>query len=606
MLKNIISFAALFALLVSLTFAASTAAAAETAVHSDMAPASASIAVATSAPSVSSSTAASPDVAPSASIAPSADVAPSASIAPTHTASADVAPSASIAPTPAPSADIAPTASIAPRQAIPMPPYTPPNATNISFKVVPQIANLAVGSTQQFDAQLSVNGVAMSVIANWSNFGAGSIDANGLYNATTAGMDIVKARYYYAPTNTTYTAMAGINATAPANVSFRIYPQMVNLTLGSTQQFTAQVTVNGVASNAIANWSNMGVGSIDANGLYNATSPGIAIVRATYHYAPTNASFMAMAGINVTNITAPAPATPSGSGSTGSGSNNGGSAFRTTTTLSFSCAGKPGAVTINYIVANAGTATVKIIYSSTGDVVLSRTVSGTTSFDFTPEKEGSYEVRVKLGTDQSSAYFTVRSCGQPNANTTQTVTVSLAPKTELVLSKTITYPNGFVKKFEVWRTTENGAEKYNSQITLTYTGTKTIHNATVLDSVPKSVVSSISQISFDRRTSRTTATATSLDLEWDASSIINGETVTYRYSFARALTSEMIGSFAPPKLLTGAPGEATPSGQPGDIGSLISASMAATVFGISLPLVVLAALLVLGAVYFFVAGRKKE
>ena len=449
------------------------------------------------------------------------------------------------------------------------------NSTNVTFFVSPQYAALEPGQTQQFRAVLTIDGVPQNVSAIWSldlTPGAGTLSAGGLFSALSQGSAVVIADYYYGPNETHYKNVALVNVSAGtennATKYLEIIPSSAAVTVGQTKQFLAvfhsgqnSIPLNG--SGVGWNSDNATVGTVSKEGLFTALFAGSTNVIASYNGSSASYEATAMVSVGAAQVQ---PSAGSGS-SSGSGSNNGGGAFKTSTLASFTCAGKPGTVRITYLVNNQQSAVVEIYFiGAANEKVMSKVVNGSDSFEFTPERAGKYEARVSLGKDQASAYFTVPACSENQANEQKNVTVNLLPKKELVLSKTVRYNNGFTKKFEVYRTTEGSSESYNSQITLVYESNFSVNYSTVVDFAPKTVLASVSQIEFETRPTRTTSGA-SLEFEWDVKTLANGERLTYKYSFARPLTEQIIDTFAAPKLIY----SSTRKGQ--DNGSLFSAAL---------------------------------
>ncbi|MCX6769586.1 MAG: Ig-like domain-containing protein, partial [Candidatus Micrarchaeota archaeon] len=499
------------------------------------------------------------------------------------------------------------------------------NNTNdsIYLELSPSFASLYVNETQNFTAILHTgpNGNVVTVLSpgsvGWGswNTSVGTIQ-NGIFTARSEGRTSILAIYgnlqlHLPRANATVQVNPAPLQNITNNTNYSSYleisPANPVINVGDMQNFTAIFhSGNGSVASLPAssvNWlsDNTSVGTIDQNGIFTANSSGYNTVGALY--SESNYSYSASTLVTVNPIPAVAPNNGNGGNSgTYAGSGNGGGSFKTSTVASFSCSGKSGSVKITYFVSGSPEATVEVIYLGENDEkVLKKIVSGTSTFGFTPQKEGRYEVRVSLGVDQSSAYFTVPACTGENAFVQQNVTVQLQPKTEIILSKTIRYENGFTKKFEVYRTTDGSIERYNTEITLTYTGTKNLYNVTVLDSVPKSIVSGASQIAFGKSPTRTTS-GDSIGFEWGARSIVNGEKVTYSYSFARPLTASMIDAFAVPSLLVKTEIPSSQGGQ--DIGSMISASIGA-LGGFSLPLVIVGFVLVAAVTFKFITGRNK-
>ena len=473
-----------------------------------------------------------------------------------------------------------------------------------------------VGSTQQFVAHLyDHNGTYLLDLPNselsWMSINAsvGTIDAQGVLAALSPGTTDVRVLY----TGTFYTNVASQNMAAvtvnaappPANISYiLVTPNPAALFTGQSQQFIATAYDSGnhslgVLPNANLAWSvdNSAVGTIDANGTFAALASGSAVVGAAYGPLLANAS------VTVSQFV-PNPIGGGGSGGSG-GNGNGGSSFKTSTTASFSCAGKAGTVKIIVYDSAVKNATVDIFYmgGSKSELVLSKEITGTTTLDFTPPQAGDYTMHVSVGTEQTSANFFVPYCGPQTANVTQNITVNLAPSRELVFSKLVYYPGGFSKRFSVYKTTDGQTETYESDIVLylNYTGNSTMYGFDILDSVPSSVLARASQVTFADRPS---VLFSEPRFEWHVKSISKGGRLSYAYSFSRPLTEQMIALFDAPTIreaATGAPATAAQSG------GLLAASIG-PIFGIQLPLigVVLAFIVLLALLYFFLFRKKEE
>ncbi|MGZ4788332.1 MAG: alkaline phosphatase family protein [Terriglobales bacterium] len=164
-----------------------------------------------------------------------------------------------------------------------------PASTGISVTISPTTATLAVGTNQQFKAQVtgttntavtwSVDGV------NGGDSSVGTITDNGSYTAPlTAGSHTVTA-----------TSVADPQQSASASVSvirMTVSPDNATVAPSGTQQFTA--TVDGTSNTAVT-WSvdgvgggNSTVGTIDSTGLYTApATEGTHTVTATTVVVPT-------------------------------------------------------------------------------------------------------------------------------------------------------------------------------------------------------------------------------------------------------------------------------------------------------------------------------
>ena len=485
----------------------------------------------------------------------------------------------------------------------------PPPANNSTYlEIIPPSASLIVGQTQQFAAVFHMNGSAAEVPAQWSYVGDEcTITDSGLLSAVNPGSGKVVAIYGESPINIGYVAEAPVEVSSnlPPNATYlELVPSSANLTVGQSQQFVAVLHTGpgGAYATEIPpsqiNWSvnDTAVGTIAGTGIFTAAANGSALVSAIYGNA-TPTAYLATATVQVGQGTATQG---------GAGGGSAGGAYKTSTVASFTCAGRAATIKVTYLVSTELDATVDIYYLGAKNAkVASKTLGGTGSFEFTPEKEGRYEVRVSLGVNQASAYFTVPSCTAGQPITEQNVTVSLKPGAERVLTKTVDYQNGFTKKFEVWRATDtSGTDRYRTDITLTYTGRNTVYNATVQDFLPKGVVASSSQVVFEKRPSSTGETSGSLEFKWQLASVVKNERLTYKYSFARPLTEQMIDSFPPPQLLAG-PAPIPQQGGTGGVDSMLAAALSG-LSGFNLWIVLVVVLVAAAAIYLFVFRKKKE
>lgn len=494
----------------------------------------------------------------------------------------------------------------------------PPNGTAY-LEITPASAALSIGQTQQFTAIFHAsNGNILEVPVQWSAAGGvGVVSASGLFTATSAGSGTVTALYdpVIWTGNETFTASAQVSVTSsppppPTGNYITITPSSASLNVGGTQEFdvvyhSGEFVMFVPDENVVWGIDNSAVGSMGTGGIFTANAEGTAILAASYTPQSSTATYKANATVTVSSAPIPPSGGDGGNGGSGGGSsNNGGGMYKTSTTASFSCAGKGGSVKIAYLVSGSPQAIIQIFYLGNGnrEQVLFRTVTGTTGFDFSPDRAGSYEVRVSLGADQNSAYFTVPACSPGEAPVTQNVTVRLEPSVELILSKTVDYGNGFSKKFEVYRLNDGKTESYRTDIALSYLSQDNHNNATVADGVPKSVISSQGLITFAKRPSRFDNTKET-GFEWDAASIANGERLAWSYSFSRPLTEQMISAFSAPRLIVA---KVEPvSGDSGGIGSMLAASIGA-IAGLDATVFVLAIALIIGAAYFLIFGRKKD
>jgi len=502
-------------------------------------------------------------------------------------------------------------------------PPPPPGNFTYTLLISPTSANLMVGATQHFIAQLyDENGTYMLDVddadLSWSSSNAtvGAIDSLGIFTALSAGSALVNVVYIgdiYPNVSSQNTANVTVAAAPlPANVSYiTVTPQTVALFTGQSQQFIATAYDSGNSSlgvlpNSNLSWSvTSGIGAIDANGTFSASSVGSGTVTAVYVRPSPLIAISGNASVTVSQFV-PSPIGGGGSGGSGGSNSNGGASFKTSTTVSFSCAGKTGTVKITVYDSAVKNATVEIIYAggSKSEKVLVKEITGTTSLDFTPSQAGDYILRVTVGTDQTNANFFVPHCGPQTLNVTQNITVRLEPSRELVFTKLVNYPGGFSKRFSVYKITDGQTESFESDIVLylNYTGNSTRYDFDILDSVPSSVLARSSQITFSDRPS---ILSSEPRFEWHVKSVSKGGRLSYAYSFGRPLTEQMIDLFGAPTIREAATG--SPSAKPAQDAGLLSASIG-PMFGITVPLlgVVFAFLVLLALLYFFLFGKKKE
>ena len=150
--------------------------------------------------------------------------------------------------------------------ALEVPVYVPPPVV-----VVPPVASLYAGQTQQFTAQLHI--IALTGTVNWSiTPQVGTISSSGLYMAPSP----ISAQQVV-----TVTATNAADGAQSASVSVILYPRAsasvtpATATLGpsQTQQFKATVQ-NAASGNMAVSWSisPSGAGTVDSTGLYTAPS----------------------------------------------------------------------------------------------------------------------------------------------------------------------------------------------------------------------------------------------------------------------------------------------------------------------------------------------
>lgn len=153
-----------------------------------------------------------------------------------------------------------------------------PNRRNLErVEVGPGSATLTRGQTQQFTAVgVWEDGLVKSVPLVWSSTG-GTISAEGLFTAGSApGNFRVIARYKMG----TQADTAFVSITEPQVVGLDVTPGTTSLVTGATQQYVATARMSdGTSKQVGTTWEATG-GSINAAGLYSATTNGSWKVRA--------------------------------------------------------------------------------------------------------------------------------------------------------------------------------------------------------------------------------------------------------------------------------------------------------------------------------------
>lgn len=148
-------------------------------------------------------------------------------------------------------------------------------ASAITVSLSPTTATVTVGQTQSFTA--SVSGSTQGV--TWKTTSVGTIDANGLFTAVSAGTGTVTATSVE-DTAVSATAQVTVKSSGGGGggVSVSISPMTASVSVGGKQQFTANIT----GSTSGVTWTATGsVGTVDSNGMFTATKAGMGVVKAT-------------------------------------------------------------------------------------------------------------------------------------------------------------------------------------------------------------------------------------------------------------------------------------------------------------------------------------
>ena len=137
---------------------------------------------------------------------------------------------------------------------------TSPTSPQVSIAVLPSSSSLALGTSQQFSA--NVSGTSNTAVT-WKASG-GNISSGGMYTAPMSAGSFVVTATSMADTSKSASAAVAVTATVAVTIS----PGSASLSTGGSQQFTAAVSGS---SNTAVTWSAT-AGAISANGLYTAPS----------------------------------------------------------------------------------------------------------------------------------------------------------------------------------------------------------------------------------------------------------------------------------------------------------------------------------------------
>jgi hypothetical protein len=135
----------------------------------------------------------------------------------------------------------------------------------------PATASITAGQTQQFTAVgKDQNGTVMTITPTWSTTGGGTINATGLYSATTAG-----GPFTVTASVGTISGSAQITVTPQVLSTITVSPASATITAGQTQQYTAVgKDQNGTVMTITPTWATTGGGTISASGLFTSTVAG--------------------------------------------------------------------------------------------------------------------------------------------------------------------------------------------------------------------------------------------------------------------------------------------------------------------------------------------
>ena len=222
--------------------------------------------------------------------------------------------------------------------------------------------------------------------------------------------------------------------------------------------------------------------------------------------------------------------------------------FRAPVQVFASCTGQPATIKVDFIpyYAKNASADVFLISKGGGAKVFSQQALEGASLTFVPEEAGVYELRLSSGAEQVTRSFSVGLCNPGRLPENQEAAPNQAGA-QLALYRTFSYASGISKEFKVYN--QGSSEDYYTEITITYShsGNKSGQNLTITDTIPKGVLSSASQISFENYPSGI-ENSTGIALSWQVRPMQGGESAKFTYRFARQLTDQMIGSFPAPAI----------------------------------------------------------
>jgi len=165
-----------------------------------------------------------------------------------------------------------------------------PSSVSIPVDSSAQIAATCYVHVHQVSTQVKCDHVSWS-----STIGAISGDSNGAVfdSKTTAGTGKINANIAVSGNTAACSIPAVVTAGAP--VSMKVSPSSASLSVGQTQQFSANLYDmygNGIEYSGYFGWSvsNSNVGSISGSGLFTAISQGTATVKATYQALDASAT----------------------------------------------------------------------------------------------------------------------------------------------------------------------------------------------------------------------------------------------------------------------------------------------------------------------------
>jgi hypothetical protein len=175
----------------------------------------------------------------------------------------------------------------------------------ITVSISPTNATVKIGATDQFTATVTGSTTGTAWTLNPATLG--TLSANGLFTATTAGQGTITAASQQDPTKSASALITVSSATPPpppSAITVTVTPSALTLAAGASHQFSATLT----NSTQGVNWTaSAAIGKITSNGMLTAAMvPATGKVTATSVQDPTKS---ASVQVTLTKATTPPPPT---------------------------------------------------------------------------------------------------------------------------------------------------------------------------------------------------------------------------------------------------------------------------------------------------------
>ena len=175
----------------------------------------------------------------------------------------------------------------------------------ITVSISPTNATVKIGATDQFTATVTGSTTGTAWTLNPATLG--TLSANGLFTATTAGQGTITAASQQDPTKSASAVITVSSATPPpppSAITVTVTPSALTLAAGASHQFSATLS----NSTQGVNWTaSATIGKITSNGMLTAAMvPATGKVTATSVQDPTKS---ASVQVTLTKATTPPPTT---------------------------------------------------------------------------------------------------------------------------------------------------------------------------------------------------------------------------------------------------------------------------------------------------------